>query len=65
MRRDRDACDAEAPRRRVEEPELGNAVMREVAEVTEKDPGAGLRRLSNRGRRCRSTVRGRRIRLAQ
>ena len=50
MRRDRDACDAEAPRRRVEEPELGNAVMREVAEVTEKDPGAGLRRLSNRGK---------------
>lgn len=26
----------------------GNAVMREVAEVAEKDPGAGLRRLSNR-----------------
>ncbi|KFI85074.1 hypothetical protein BSAE_1913 [Bifidobacterium pullorum subsp. saeculare DSM 6531 = LMG 14934] len=24
--------------------------MREVAEVAEKDPGAGLRRLSNRGR---------------
>ena len=30
MRRDRAACDAEAPRRRVEELELGNAVMREV-----------------------------------
>lgn len=50
MRRDRFAGDAEAPRRRVEELELGNAVMREVAEVAEKDPGAGLRRLSNRGR---------------
>lgn len=48
MRRDRDAGDAEAPRRRIEEPELGNALMREVAEVAEKDPGAGLRRLSNR-----------------
>ena len=48
MRRDRDAGDAEAPRRRVEEPELGNAVMREVAEVAEKDPGAGLRRLSDK-----------------
>lgn len=39
MRRDRSACDAEAPRRRVEEPELGNAVMREVAEVVRKRPG--------------------------
>ena len=48
MRRDRDAGDAEAPRRRVEEPELGNAVMWEVAEVAEKDPGAGLRRLSDK-----------------
>ena len=48
MRRDRDAGDAEAPRRRVEEPELGNAVMREVAEVAEKDPGVGLRRLSDK-----------------
>ena len=44
-RRDRDAGDAD---RRIEEPELGNAVMREVAEVAEKDPGADLRRLSNR-----------------
>ena len=33
MRRDRDAGDAEALRRRIEEPELGNAVMREVVEV--------------------------------
>ena len=39
MRRDRDAGDAEAPRRRVEEPELGNAVMREVAEARRKRPG--------------------------
>ena len=39
MRRDRSAGDAEAPRRRVEELELGNAVMREVAEVAEKRPG--------------------------
>ena len=38
-RRDRDACDAEAPRRRVEEPELGNAVMREVVEARRKRPG--------------------------
>ncbi len=48
MRRDRSAGDAEAMRRRIEEPELENALMREVAEVTEKDPGADLRRLSNR-----------------
>ena len=48
MRRDRDAGDTEAPRRRVEEPEPGNAVMREVAEVAGKDPGTGLRRLSDR-----------------
>lgn len=40
MRRDRDAGDAEAPRRRVEEPELGNALMREVVEVAEKRPGS-------------------------
>ncbi|KOA57961.1 hypothetical protein BBM0305_06250 [Bifidobacterium breve MCC 0305] len=40
--------DAEALRRRVEEPEPGNALMREVVEVAEKDPGADLRRLSNR-----------------
>ncbi|MGO5375151.1 IS3 family transposase [Bifidobacterium thermophilum] len=33
MRRDRDVCDAETPRRRVEEPELGNALMREVTEA--------------------------------
>ncbi|MGR6876349.1 hypothetical protein QM008_05990 [Bifidobacterium angulatum] len=39
MRRDRSAGDAEAPRRRVEEPELGNAVMREVAEARRKRPG--------------------------
>ena len=36
MRRDRDAGDAEAPRRRVEESELGNAVMREVVEARRK-----------------------------
>ena len=47
MRRDRDTGDAEALRRRVEELELENAVMREVVEVTEKDPGVDLRRLSN------------------
>ncbi|KLN74133.1 transposase, partial [Bifidobacterium bifidum] len=29
VRRDRDAGDTEAPRRRVEEPEPGDAVMRE------------------------------------
>ena len=39
VRRDRDAGDAEAPRRRVEEPELGNAVMREVVEARRKRPG--------------------------
>lgn len=39
VRRDRNAGDAEAPRRRVEEPELENAVMREVAEVVRKRPG--------------------------
>ena len=39
MRRDRDAGDAEAPRRRVEEPELGNAVIREVVAVVRKRPG--------------------------
>ena len=39
MRRDRDAGDAEALRRRIEEPELGNAVMREVVEVRRKRPG--------------------------
>lgn len=39
MRRDRDADDAEALRRRIEELELGNAVMREVVEVVRKRPG--------------------------
>ena len=39
--------DVEALRRRVEELELENALMREVVEVTEKDPGVDLRRLSN------------------
>ena len=43
-----DDDDAEALRRRVEELELENALMREVGEVAEKDPGADLRRLSNR-----------------
>ena len=43
-----DDDDAEALRRRVEELEPGNALMREVVEVAEKDPGADLRRLSNR-----------------
>ena len=40
--------DTETLRRRVEELELENALMREVVEVAEKDPGADLRRLSNR-----------------
>ncbi len=40
--------DAEALRRRVEELELENALTREVVEVIKKDPGADLRRLSNR-----------------
>ena len=40
--------DAEALRRRVEELELENTLMREVVEVVKKDPGADLRRLSNR-----------------
>ena len=39
VRRDRNAGDAEALRRRVEEPELENAVMREVAEVVRKRLG--------------------------
>ena len=43
-----DDDDAEALRRRVEEPELENALMREVVEARRKDPGADLRRLSNR-----------------
>ena len=41
--------DTEALRRRVEEPEPEDAVMWEVVEVAGKDPGAGLRRLSDRG----------------
>lgn len=46
MRRDRDAGDAETPRRRVEEPELGNAVMREVAEAFASSKGRyGHRRI--------------------
>lgn len=45
-----DAGDAGAPRRRVGEPEPEDAVMREVVEVAGKDPGAGLRRLSDRGK---------------
>lgn len=52
MRRSRNARavgdDVEALRRRVEEPELENALMREAVEVAEKDPGADLWRLSNR-----------------
>lgn len=50
MRRDRDAGDAEALRRRIEEPELGNAVIGRWWRFAEKDPGADLRRLSNRER---------------
>ena len=38
----------EAPRRGVGESELENALMREVAEVTGKDPGADPRRLGDR-----------------
>lgn len=38
VRRDRDAGDAEALRRRVEEPELGNALMREVVKARRKRP---------------------------
>ena len=46
MRRDRSAGDAEAPRRRIEEPELGNAVMREVAEAFASSKGRyGYRRI--------------------
>lgn len=50
MRRDRDAGDAEALRRRIEEPELGNAVMREVVEARRKRPGRRPAALSNRER---------------
>lgn len=46
MRRNRSAGDAEAPRRRIEEPELGNAVMREVAEAFASSKGRyGYRRI--------------------
>ena len=46
MRRDRSAGDAEAPRRRIEEPELGTAVMREVAEAFASSKGRyGYRRI--------------------
>lgn len=46
MRRDRSAGDAEAPRRRVEEPELGNAVMQEVVEAFASPRGRyGYRRV--------------------
>ena len=40
VRRDRDAGDAEVLRRRVEELELENALMREMVEARRKDPGA-------------------------
>lgn len=46
MRRDRSAGDAEAPRRRIEEPELENALMREVAEAFASSKGRyGYRRI--------------------
>ena len=45
-----DGDDAEALRRGVEESGLEDALMREVAEVAGKDPGADSRRLSNRGK---------------
>ena len=44
--------DTETLRRRVEELELENALMREVAEVVKKDPGANLRRCRTGRRRC-------------
>ena len=52
VRRDRDAGDAEALRRRVEELELENAVMREVVEVVKKTqaPTCGACRTGRR--RC-------------
>ena len=40
--------DPDVLRRRIRELELENALMREVVEVVKKDPGADLRRLSNR-----------------
>lgn len=43
-----DDGDVEVLRRRVEELELENALMREVVEVAEKDPGIDLKRLGNR-----------------
>ena len=55
-RRDRDAGDAEALRRRIEELESGNALMREVVEVAEKKtraPTCGACRTGRR--RCRPT----------
>ena len=46
MRRDRSAGDVEAPRRRVEEPGLGNALVREVAEAFASSRGRyGYRRV--------------------
>ena len=45
-----DGDDAEALHRGVEESGLEDALMREVAEVAGKDPGADPRRLSNRGK---------------
>lgn len=39
MRRDRDTGDAEALRRRIEEPDLENALMREEVEARGKRPG--------------------------
>ena len=66
MRRDRDAGDVEAPRRRVEELELENAVMREVVEARRKKtrvPTYGACRTGRR--RFRSTVRARRVHSAR
>ena len=40
--------DPDALRRRIRELELENALMREMVEVAEKDPGVDLRHLSNR-----------------
>ena len=40
--------DAGELHRRIREPELENALMRQVADVVKKDPGASLGRLSNR-----------------
>lgn len=66
MRRDRDAGDAEALRRRIEEPELGNAVMREVVEARRKRPGRRPAAPVEQGRgRFRSTVCARRVHSAR